>query len=193
MVVAMMLPPALPLLRVVRRLVATRRSPAVLVAATATAFIGVWTAAGAVLLVIGTLPGMLSVGWDWLQAHPRASTGTAAIIAGGYQFTSWKNACLTACRSPLGLAMTTWTGTRRPLVEASLIGARFGMVCVGCCWALMLLTMSVGAFALPVMVFGAVLMSLERLVPQVRPLVPIIATAAICFGVLNLAVVLQWS
>ena len=57
MVTAMMLPPALPLLQTIRRLVARRRAPAALVAAGAAAFLAVWLLAG-----LGFLLGDLLLG-----------------------------------------------------------------------------------------------------------------------------------
>ncbi len=186
MVVAMMLPPALPLLLTVRRLVARYDIRTGLLIVCGLAFVAVWAAAGAVLMLGGGLLGLLNERWDWLAARPQLVSGLAAIGAGVYQFTPLKKACLTACRSPLGLAMTTWTGTRGPVREVALIGARFGLVCVGCCWALMLLTLTIGTAAMPVMVLAAVLMTTERMAPAVRPLIPAIAATAIAAGVLLL-------
>ena len=34
--------------------------------------------------------------------------GAILIVAGAYQLTPWKGACLTHCRSPLGFLMTNW-------------------------------------------------------------------------------------
>jgi predicted metal-binding membrane protein len=50
MVVAMMPPPALPMLDLVRRLLARHWHPAWLVAVAAVAFVGIWTATGAALV-----------------------------------------------------------------------------------------------------------------------------------------------
>lgn len=187
MVVAMMLPPALPLLHVVRRLVASHPRPTLLVAVCAVAFIAAWAAVGVVLMLGAALLAGAAEQWAWLQAHPEVPSGLAAVVAGGYQLTPWKNACLTACRSPLGLAMTTWSGTRPGSFEAGLLGLRYGAVCVGCCWALMLLTLTVGTAALPVMVVAGVLMAAERMLAHVRPLIPMIAAAAVTTGLLLLA------
>lgn len=187
MVIAMMLPPALPLLRVVRRLVAGTSRAAWHVAATAVAFAGVWLAAGALLLLAGAVTGRGLAGLDLVAEHPQLPSGLAAVGAGLYQFTPVKAACLTACRSPVGLAMTTWTGLAPPAVLAARIGFRFGVVCVGCCWALMLLTLVIGVAALPVMLVAAVLMALERVAPQVRDLVPVIAGLAMLAGLAILA------
>lgn len=186
----MMLPPALPLLRVVRRLGTRHPRPALLVAICGSAFIAAWAVAGgAMMLAAALLTGVIEQ-WAWLQANPQVPSGLAAVLVGGYQLTPWKRACLTACRSPLGLAMTTWTGTRPRPVESGLLGLSYGAACVGCCWALMLLTFTVGTAALGLMVVVGVLMAAERLLPRTRPLVPAIALAAVAVGLLLLAGVL---
>lgn len=184
MVVAMMLPPALPLLRVVRRLARRQPQPGLLVAYAGLAFVGVWAAAGVLLIAIDTL--VVALDPPVLRDHPQLTSGFAAIAAGLYQFTPLKRACLTACRSPFGIAATRWTGLRPPTVQAAGIGLRFGLVCVGCCWALMLLTLAVGIAALPLMVAASVLMALERLAPSSRSLVPLLGAGAVVLGLLIL-------
>ena len=186
MVVAMMLPPALPLLQTIRRLVARRRAPAALVAAGATAFLAVWLLAGLGFLLGDLLLGLAVQQSPTLRAHPEIPAGLAAVGAGLYQFTPAKRACLTACRSPRGIALAAWRGARPAAVEVAAIGWRFGLVCVGCCWALMLLTFTVGVGALPVMVVVSAVMLAERLLPRTRALVTAVALGCVALGVLIL-------
>ena len=60
--------------------------------------------------------------------------GVILIVAGAYQLTPWKGACLTHCRSPLGFLMSHW---RDGQLGAFQMGLRHGAYCLGCCWALM--------------------------------------------------------
>jgi len=61
--------------------------------------------------------------------------GLVIIVAVVYQFTPLKDACLRACRSPLGFVMThDFGGGMKSAVRA---GAAHGVYCLGCCWALM--------------------------------------------------------
>jgi predicted metal-binding membrane protein len=61
--------------------------------------------------------------------------GAVIVLAGVYQFTPLKNACLRACRSPLGFIMThNFGGGPASAVRA---GASHGLYCLGCCWVLM--------------------------------------------------------
>jgi predicted metal-binding membrane protein len=157
MVLAMMLPPALPMLDTVRRLVSAHRRPGLLLLAGGTAFVGVWTAAGAVLLAADALLRAL-----WPHPSPVAA-GVVLAAAGTYQLTPWKDACLRACRTPRGFAIAHWRGVRPAWVETATVTGAYGLACAGCCWALMAVSLAVAAAALPVMVALAVLMAAERL------------------------------
>ncbi len=85
----------------------------------------------------------------WLTPAMAASSpylaGPILIAAGVYQLSSWKGACLKQCRSPLGFLMTNW---RDGALGAGQMGARHGMYCLGCCWALMCVLFVVGVMNL---------------------------------------------
>jgi predicted metal-binding membrane protein len=191
MVVAMMLAPALPMLGVLRALAARSRVPGLLVAVGGTAFVAVWTVVGALLLAsaaavragVGAVP--------WLAAHPAVVAGTVVAAAGAYQFAPWKNACLTACRSPRGFAARYWHGPT-PLTDAATLAGAYALSCVGCCIALMGVAVAVGgaaeAVALPVMVVLAAVMAAERLLPGGRRLVRPVGAALLGAGALLVAV-----
>jgi len=163
MVVAMMLPPALPLLNCVRRLVAGRKHSGVLVAVGATSFVGVWTLAGIVLVVSDAALHQLSERVTWLVAHPELIAGSVLVGAGLYQFSPLKDACLRACRTPRGFAAAHWRGRRSVEMEIATVAGAYAASCVGCCWALMAVSFAVGAAAMPVMVVLTVVMAAERL------------------------------
>ncbi|MGL5930978.1 MAG: DUF2182 domain-containing protein, partial [Dermatophilaceae bacterium] len=164
--------------------------PLRIVGATTVAFVGVWTAAGVGLLAGGgVLAGLLDRS-AWIAAHPAVPSGLAALAVGAYQLSPLRRACLTACRSPAALLLTTWSGARPAVTEAAHTGLRYGAVCVGCCWALMALTLTVGAAALPLMVLAGVVMALERLAPPLRALTPVVAAGSVLVGVLLIAGVL---
>ena len=62
-------------------------------------------------------------------------------LAGIYQFTPFKDACLTVCQSPLSFLMNNWKDGR---LGTFIIGYKHGFYCVGCCWALMLTLFALG-------------------------------------------------
>jgi predicted metal-binding membrane protein len=191
MVVAMVLAPALPMLGVLRVLAARRRVPGLLVAVGGTAFVAVWTAAGALLLASAAAVRAGVVAEPWLAAHPAVVAGTVVAAAGAYQFAPWKNACLTACRSPRGFAARYWHGPT-PLTDAATLAGAYALSCVGCCVALMGVAVAVGggaeAVALPVMVVLAAVMAAERLLPGGRRLVRPVGAALLGAGALLVAV-----
>ncbi len=185
MVVAMMLPPALPLFRAVERLGSRRGDGRALILASGAGFLLVWIGTGLALWMAGTVIARLLLQIPDAASYSRLISGGAAIFAGLYQFTPLKKACLTACRSPVGVVMQHWRGIA-PTKEAARIGLTFGAICVGCCWALMVLTLAVGALAMPLMVVVSLFMLAERLVPSVRALIPAEAALACGLGILIL-------
>jgi predicted metal-binding membrane protein len=139
MMVAMMLPSALPMLLLHAR-VARHGGGAALPPATlgfALAYVALWSGfamlaalAQAALVGSGALSAMaLTLGDRWLAA---ALLALAAV----YQLSPVRRACLDNCRSPLSFVMRGF----RPGVAAGLrLGFAHGLYCIGCCWALMAL------------------------------------------------------
>jgi predicted metal-binding membrane protein len=183
MVVAMMLPPALPFLQAMQRLTKGLPRDGALVAAAAVAFIAAWMLAGVLLVTAGNLLTSFLATIPWLVDRPTLISGLAAIFVGAYQLSPLKQACLTACRTPTALMLLDWD-SGHPWRSAVTIGLHYGGVCIGCCWTLMLLTLVVGSFVLPLMVIVSVIMLLERFLPSVRPLVPLQAILACAIGIL---------
>ncbi|PWK62450.1 DUF2182 domain-containing protein [Roseicyclus mahoneyensis] len=84
------------------------------------------------------------------------SAGLLAL-AGLYQLTPLKEACLSKCRAPMMFFLQHWDeGPWRN-------GLRLGAVCLGCCWALMLLAFVGGVMNLAFMGVATVMMALEKL------------------------------
>ncbi len=81
------------------------------------------------------------------------------MLAGLYQFSPVKEACLSKCRAPLTFFMAHWD--EGPLRN----GLRLGLVCLGCCWALMLLAFVGGVMNLAFMGLATLIMVIEKL-PQ---------------------------
>lgn len=84
------------------------------------------------------------------------------IVAGIYQWTPWKQACLVQCRSPAEQLTRFWRqGTSGPLRA----GAMHGLFCLGCCWLLMVLLFVGGLMNLLWIAALALLVLLEKLLP----------------------------
>ena len=84
------------------------------------------------------------------------------VLAGGYQLTPLKLACLRTCRSPLGFLMSRW---RAGPAGAFRMGLDHGAYCVGCCWALMLLLFVGGVMNLTVILALTLFVAFEKLAP----------------------------
>ena len=139
MAIAMMLPSAAPLIRTYCEIADTARAkgeaavhPLVLVAG----YLTVWVLAAAGFAAVSVL----------VQATTGAPvSGYAAIaalgIAGLYQFSSLKEACLKKCRNPFAVLFSRWSSAPLRVLR---LGAEQGVWCLGCCWALMLVMFAVG-------------------------------------------------
>jgi predicted metal-binding membrane protein len=84
------------------------------------------------------------------------------ILAGIYQFSPLKLACLRSCRSPLAFLLGAW---RPGLGGAFAMGLRHGVLCLGCCWALMALLFVGGVMNVPWVAALAVAVAIEKLAP----------------------------
>jgi predicted metal-binding membrane protein len=99
-----------------------------------------------------------------MMESANARVGAALLlVAGIYQWTPLKHACLRACQSPIGFLMGRWR-TGGP--GAFRMGLEHGFYCVGCCWALMLLLFAGGVMNVVVIVVLTAFVAFEKLVPH---------------------------
>lgn len=91
------------------------------------------------------------------QSLSRLLSAVLLVGAGLYQFSAFKEACLSKCRRPLVFFMQYYEeGPWRN-------GLRLGAVCIGCCWALMLLAFVGGVMNLAFMGLATLIMTFEKL------------------------------
>ena len=165
MMVAMMLPGALPTIFVFQRAIRNDpevRSPAGRVFAFAAGYVVAWSAFSAMATLLQwALAEAALLSPMMVSASPQLG-GTILVVAGLYQWTPVKQACLQHCRSPLGFLVEHW----RPGVPGAFrLGLRHGLHCVGCCWALMLLLFVGGVMSLLWIATITAFVLLERLAP----------------------------
>ncbi len=139
MMIAMMVPSAAPMVLLHAAIARKRAASSRPLAATLFFVAGYLAAWGGFSLVatglqwglerIGVVTGMMQV------ASP-AVAGIVLIVAGAYQFTPLKMACLRHCQSPITFIAHHW---RPGLAEAWRMGLDHGAFCLGCCWFLMAL------------------------------------------------------
>ncbi len=161
MMAAMMLPSAAPLVLLYRAAGPDGRTANTvpLVAG----YLLVWAAFGALIYAAQqALGAAIHTSPALGDARPYAVTGILAI-AGVYQFTPLKQACLRQCRSPLDFLMQRWRGPGA--LGALRLGIEHGAYCVGCCWGLMAVMVIAGAMSLFWMVLIALFIFMEKLMP----------------------------
>jgi predicted metal-binding membrane protein len=165
MMVAMMLPSAAPMIENYATIVRYRTAaPWWHVALFTAGYIVVWTLFS-VFATIGQLllqrVGMVT---NAMTTVPLISA-CLLILAGIYQITPLKDLCLTGCRSPIGFFMTEW---RDGPSGALRMGLRNGVMCVGCCWLLMILLFVFGVMNLIWIAALSAFVLLEKLLPSGR-------------------------
>jgi predicted metal-binding membrane protein len=79
--------------------------------------------------------------WPWLATHTFVIGATTLIVAGLFQFTRGKAACLAFCRDQRAYVSVGGSAHARSAWET---GMRHGLASVGSCWALMLIMFGVG-------------------------------------------------
>ena len=117
----------------------------------------VWTAAG--LVPLGAFY-LLDQVWMITPWWLPSVGGAVIVVAGIYQFTPLKQACLRACRMPLGFVMSHDFG--RGPASALRSGASHGLYCLGCCWALMAVLSVVGLMNIAWMAIFTVIFVIEK-------------------------------
>jgi predicted metal-binding membrane protein len=165
MMVAMMLPTAVPAIGVFGRF--ARKRMAAIGSAPATSvfvlgYVAVWTG-----YAVCAAAGQVALSRASLLAPTMHSSNVGLsvavlVLAGAFQFTAFKDACLAQCRSPFPFLLANWRDGRW---SAFVLGVRHGSYCVGCCWALMGLMFVVGAMNLVWMGALSAFMLVEKIAP----------------------------
>lgn len=160
MALAMMLPTFVPALRCFLDLSQTGATNARGAVALVAGYVVVWLAAG--FAGAGAQYGLSRLGLLGLNGASLSGWLTSALLlgAGAYQFTSFKEACLAKCRMPLSFFLERWAPG---LPRAWRMGLELGMLCLGCCWALMALGFVGGTMNLLWMGAATLFMTLEKL------------------------------
>jgi predicted metal-binding membrane protein len=163
MMTAMMLPSAIPAVTLYARLARDRTALAPLVFTSG--YLAVWTAAGLVAFgLAGAGSYVAGESLTWSRAG-RWLAGAALLCAAGYQLTPLKEACLSRCRTPLGLLLGSWRPGR---LGGFRLGFASGAWCAGCCWALMASLFALGVMSIAWTALVAALVALEKILPWRR-------------------------
>jgi predicted metal-binding membrane protein len=91
--------------------------------------------------------------------------GALLVVAGVFQLTPLKHACLSKCASPFGFLLNEW---REGTLGAWIMGFRHGAYCVGCCGLLMALLFVFGVMNVLWVAALSIYVMLEKMLPQAR-------------------------
>jgi predicted metal-binding membrane protein len=187
MMIAMMFPAAAPMILTFHQVQAAKRRRGEAFVATwifVAAYLAVWSLSGVAAWLLAVAGDRLA---DATNLSPRLVArigGLVIILAGLYQFTPWKNACLAKCRTPLSFIMTSWHDGTGGAVR---MGLEHGAFCLGCCWLLFVILFPLGMMNVAAMALITVLILAEKMLPWGRATVSVGAAALILYGVLILA------
>ena len=116
-----------------------------------------------------------------MESTSRYFAGAILLVAGMYQLTPVKNACLVQCRAPLRFIQDR--GGFRPGIGGSArLGFLHGLYCIGCCWALMALLFAGGVMNVLWIAAIAIVVLAERLLPGSTWHARLVGIAAIAGG-----------
>jgi predicted metal-binding membrane protein len=181
MMAAMMLPAVTPVVRLYARAAARNR-----VAPTGSFVSGyllVWIATGVPAYFLWRAMAMpLMDGEAWAAR----TAGIVLLVAGAYQLTPLKRACLRHCRSPMSVFLRMSANLARSS-GAVRAGGTHAVYCFGCCVGLMVVLVAAGSMQLWWAAAIAVVIYLERNGPAGERLALVAAAALAALGVALLA------
>lgn len=162
MMVAMMFPTAAPMILMFSKVAAGKRS-------TGQTFVPTWVFVAA-YLIVWTLFGVLAYGAalgaerigagnTWFMDNGPRLAGALLVLAGVYQLTPLKRACLSRCRTPLAFIMTSW---RNGYGGALRMGVVHGAYCLGCCWLLFVILFPLGMMNIGILAAVTLLIFAEK-------------------------------
>lgn len=178
MMAAMMLPSALPMLLAFVRLHRGQHQDGRARAFVA-AYLLVWSGFSALATAL-----QWALQWlDWVDpmivSTSAALNAALLLIAGLYQFSPLKRTCLAKCRTPVAFLLGEW---RPHLAGAWTMGLRHGLLCAGCCWALMVLLFVGGAMNVAWVAALSVAVAIEKMAPGGERVATVLGLALIAAG-----------
>ena len=182
MMAAMMLPSAWPMIRTFGMVSSRNRETA-----RTRAFVGAYLTVWIVFSVAATAAQWAFQLADWVNpmivSTSASLTAALLVIAGVYQFSPLKRLCLSRCRTPVVFLLGEW---RPGAGGAWTMGLRHGLLCVGCCWALMALLFVGGAMNLAWVAALSITVAIEKLAPHGERLAWLLGAALIATGLWRL-------
>lgn len=182
MMVAMMMPSAAPMVFAFSQVTRSRAGAAGAHGAATVFLLGylaVWTGFSLLATTAHTLLANATLVSSMGVSTNRALTAAILLASGFYQFSPWKNVCLSKCRAPLGLLLTEW---RDGLNGAFIMVLRHGMYCAGCCWLIMAALFVPGVMNLAWIAALTLMVLAEKVLPFGERVSQLLGIAAVLAG-----------
>jgi predicted metal-binding membrane protein len=184
MTVAMMLPSSMPLVYMIVHASRGQQHPR----ATQTAFLVghtiIWTSFAIVAFIGDTLVHWMVNHWFWLYMHSWLTGAVIFAIAGGFQLSPLKQHCLKENRRPDSFFERY---SRSGIGSSWQLGLRYGIICLGSCWALMLVMFGIGVGSIVWMASLTGMMIVEKTYPGGQHLSHLLGIVLLLLAVLWLA------
>jgi predicted metal-binding membrane protein len=185
MMAAMMLPAVAPMLLFYRMVAGNAMPGGTAYAATwllVAGYLLVWTAVGVAVYALPRLGADIAsrAGMSGSEQTAALLMSAVLILAGLYQFTPWKHACLRHCQSPFGFVMGHW---RNGWLGALRMGVVHGAYCLGCCWALFAVLVAAGVMSLAWMLLLTLVVFAEKVLPYGKQTAMAVGALLIVLGV----------
>lgn len=185
MMVAMMLPSAAPMILLFARFSRQLKHGTANTVGFALSYLIIWGLFSVLAAVSqAALVSIAAASAGTLKLVDARLAGLLLILVGAYQLSPLKAACLDQCRSPLAFLMQGWRPGWKGAVR---LGARHGLYCLGCCWALMLLLFVAGVMNLAWIAALTLIVIAEKLAPPNILVRQVVATGLLLGGGLMLA------
>ena len=153
-----------------------------------TGYFSAWLAFGVVAFVVGFGVSSWAMHSERISHLVPSAAGLALLLAGIYQLTPLKQACLKHCREPVLYLSHEW----RPGISGAFrLGLHHGGFCAACCWALMVIQMILGVMNLGVMILIAAIIGTEKLWKRGPALAYAVGVCTIAAGIALIAITVR--
>jgi predicted metal-binding membrane protein len=170
MMVGMMTPSAAPMILLHARVAghaAAQGKPLAKTASFAGGYLFAWTAFSLAATVLQWALHSAALLTPEASLVSRRIGGAVLLLAGLYQWTPLKDACLQQCRAPLNF-IQQHGGFQKSAAGAFALGTRHGVYCIGCCWALMALLFAGGVMNITWIAAISIFVLVEKVAPAGR-------------------------
>jgi predicted metal-binding membrane protein len=147
-------------------------------------YLAVWSLFGVGAYLLSLVVPAVGMAAPGLRSNSPLIGGIVLVLAGLYQWSPLKGACLRHCRSPLGFLLQSW---RDGYGGAVTMGFTHGAYCAGCCWGLMVVLFAVGLMNLGWMVLLAAVIFAEKIIRHGPLIGKIAGLGLILYGLAVLA------